>query len=530
LVLQPLRRKTLSSVFVLWLAIVSVAFPPQTWAGPVDETNGVALAPATPSAKRPDNGIAYVLQPEDDALQIAEGLIDTARRLRTNVVRLHVVRGEKDDPRLLTILRELEFARLDIQASILDLNQAEEEIARVSEIRVSADQLRRVIAEEEARSKEGADYGNSVFARVLASPGKVVSLGEALLGMPWRLFRWGMTKLTGQRFRPLMSFVIEPTPGNADGAQITVSKSWIKNAFYTAVLAVVMIWGNTFLMGPWFSDSPEFQFSQLSERGYRNLIQVSYNVFLWVFLSLAIVGPITAWKDQIVRIRYDEKAPEGSQVRVEPNNFVNFGLALLLETLFNVMLPAFNGTLNAIKDGTAWTWENLREFFWGQVWVPVTALFSVFSFAVPQNLFGRWMNRADVLERSPHLEDRQRGARYRLYAGFGSFVFWTFLFSTAVNLARFLPKDRPLTAYFPESLSWMNEFLRWVPASAAPLLALGGIGFGWQYGGRILRGVRDGITNAVGWVTGKRAPAPKRQGKSCAIFLVEPPDAMEPAL
>lgn len=493
-------------------------------AGPETATNN-GTATADP---KPDTGLAYVLQAEDDPYVIAQGLIDTARRLGTNVVRVHVVRGPQDDPRLLTILRELHLAKMELKTNLLDLSQAEEEIARVSEVTVNSDMLRNTIATEEAQSKEGADYGNSWLAPVLASPGKVVSLGEALFGLPSKIFRWGMTKLTGQKFRSLTSFVIEPVAGNADLASHTLSKSWIKNAFYTSVLAVVMIWANTFLMGPWFSDSDEFNFSKLSERGYRNLIQVSYNVFLWVFVTLSIVGPITAWKDQVVRLKYDEKAEPGSQIRVVPNEVVNFGMAMLLETFFNVMLPAINGTLNGVKDGVEWSWDNIRNFFWGQIWAPITALFSVFSFAVPQNLFGRWMNAADRLEKSSSLEDRQRGSRYRLYAGFGSFVFWTFLFSTAVNLTRFLPKDRTLTEYLPASLSWMNQFLGWIPASAAPLLLLGGVGFGFKYAPSIFRGVKETLAGTWDWLRGRSKPKAPRAERNCALFLVEAPAPMEP--
>ena len=104
----------------------------------------------------------------------------------------------------------------------------------------------------------------------------------------------------------------------------------------------------------------------------------------------------------------------------------------------------------------------------------------------------------------------------------GSFVFWTFLFSTAVNLIRFIPKDRPVTYYFPESLQWMQEFLGWMPAAAAPLLAMGFIGFGWQYGRDIVRGVKSFFSGAYNVLRGRRKPdETPRSAEGCALFFVD---------
>ena len=539
--LQHLRQESLASVTLLWLVTVGLIVPSSAWAtrpvdsGPIEE---VAF-PGDGAAQtlKPDRGVAYILQPDDDAMKIAAGLIARARQLKTNVVRVHIVRGPEDDPRLLTILRELEQAKIDLHTNIIDLAQAANEVDRVSAITVNSGDLRKTVEAQGALLGEVPDYENAApagkqgdaalyganpLARLLLLPSKVVSLGEALLGMPAKLFRWGMTKLTGQKFKSITSFVVEPVPGNPDGARLTVGKGWVKNSLYTATLAVVMIWANTYLMGPMFSDSDEFKFAKLSERGYHSMIHISYNVFLWVFATLAIAGPITAWKDQVVRLRYDKNAEPGSQVRVEPNGYINFAMGMLLETIFNVMLPAIGYAFNGMKDGTLFSLEELTKLFWSNVWLPVTALFSVFSFAVPQNLFGRWLNTADVLSKSAKVEDRQRAARYRLYAGVGSFCFWTFLFSTAVNLARFLPKDKSFVSYFPESLTFLNEYLAWIPASAAPLLLLGTAGFAWQYGRGLSQGVKSLLRGGWSLLTGKRKdPEFQRADQGCAIFMMD---------
>lgn len=522
--LRELRRERFTSLFVLWLVVVGLIVPPQAMAGnpaaSVAETADKAKAKA-----RERNGIAYVLQEDDDALTVARGLILEAREIGTNVVTLHLVRGPKDDPRILHILRELKLARLEVRSSIVDLSQAEATIQKVSQVTLSGAQIREAVAKQEAVANEKADYGDSWVAPIVAGAGKVVSIGEALLGVPGRLFRGFMTAVTGQEFRSIASFVVERDQPNDPNGKIAVNNGWLKSSFYTAALATAMIWVTSFYLGPKLSSSPDFQFSTLSERGYHSLIHVSYNLFFWVFLTLAVIGPLTAWKDQVVRIRYDENAPEGEHVTVQPNGFINFGLALLLEVFCNVMLPGFNAGVNSIKDGTA-SITNAFTFVWGQAWGLTAAVLSVFSYAVPNNTIGRLFNHGQNLLK-PTVTDkstRQRGARLLLYASVASFLYWSIPFNTAISLIRFIDKDLKMAQVMPGWLEWMNGAIGWVPVSALPMLALGTVGFGVRYGPGVVRGTWRGLRRVGRWLAGYRddTPKEKRAAKSCAVFLVEP--------